>query len=126
MPVYDYKCANHGLFYELAGMEDSSKPMACPSCGKLCARVIMLAPELLDMKTENRQAHQRNETAMNSPVFSTSEYRSEQLAERQARREHKHGKGCGCGDKPIRKSNLIYTAEGNKMFPSMRPWMISH
>ncbi len=47
-------------------------------------------------------------------------------AEQQARREHKHGKGCGCGDKPIRKSNLLYTADGNKMFPSMRPWMISH
>lgn len=122
MPVYDYKCADHGLFYELAAMEDSSKPMACPSCGKLCARVIMLAPEFLDMKKENRQAHQRNEAAMHTPVISTPEYRAEQ----KARREHKHGKGCGCGDKPIRKSNLMYTAEGNKMFPSMRPWMISH
>lgn len=122
MPVYDYKCADHGLFYELASMEDSSKPMACPTCARLCARVIMLAPEFLDMKKENRLAYQRNETAMNAPVFSTPEYRAEQ----KARREHKHGKGCGCGDKPIRKSHLMYTAEGNKMFPSMRPWMISH
>ncbi len=122
MPVYDYKCADHGLFYELAAMEDSSKPMACPTCATLCARVIMLAPEFLDMKKENRLAHQRNETAVHAPVLSTPEYRAEQ----KARREHKHGKGCGCGDKPIRKSNLLFTAEGNKMFPSMRPWMISH
>ena len=78
MPVYDYKCADHGLFYELAAMEDSSKPMACPSCATLCARVIMLAPEFLDMKIENRKAHQRNETAMNAPVFSTPDYRAEQ------------------------------------------------
>jgi putative FmdB family regulatory protein len=122
MPVYDYKCADHGLFYELAAMDDSSKPAACPTCTKLSARVIMVAPEFLDMKKENRAAHARNESAMHAPIFSTPDYRAEQ----QARREHKHGKGCGCGDKPIRKSNLMYTAGGNKMFPSMRPWMISH
>jgi len=122
MPVYDYKCADHGLFYELTSMDDSAKPATCPECKKLCARVIMVAPEFLSMATENRQAHQRNEKAMHSPIMSTSDYRAEQ----KARREHKHGKGCGCGDKPIRKSNLLFTADGNKMFPSMRPWMISH
>ncbi len=122
MPVYDYKCADHGLFYELASTEDSAKPMPCPHCQTLSARVIMVAPEFLSMNAENRQAHARNEQAMHAPVFSTPEYRAEQ----KARREHKHGKGCGCGDKPIRKSNLLYTADGNKMFPSMRPWMISH
>ena len=122
MPVYDYKCADHGLFYELASIDDSSKPAACPECGKWSARVIMLAPEFLDMKAENRKAHARNEEARHAPVFSTPEYR----AEKRARLEHKHGKGCGCGDKPIRKSNLMYTADGKKMFPSMRPWMISH
>ena len=122
MPVYDYKCTTHGLFHELNTMEASSQPCACPTCGSLSARVIMFAPEFLDMKQENRAAHSRNEKAMNEPVFSTPDYRAEQ----KARREHKHGKGCGCGDKPIRKSALMYTADGNKMFPSMRPWMISH
>ena len=122
MPVYDYKCADHGLFHELASMEDSSQPCACPQCGALSARVIMIAPEFLDMRKENRAAHSRNEAAMHQPVMSTPEYRAEQ----QARREHKHGKGCGCGDKPIRQSKLFFTADGNKMFPSMRPWMISH
>ncbi len=122
MPVYDYKCADHGLFYELAAMDDSSKPMACPHCRALCARVIMLAPEFMGMKAENREAHARNEAAQQAPVLSTVDYRAEQ----KARREYKHGKGCGCGEKPIRQSNLMYTAQGNKMFPSMRPWMISH
>lgn len=122
MPVYDYKCADHGLFYELASKEDSAKPMPCPHCQKLSARVIMVAPEFLSMPEEIRQAHSRNERAIHTPIFSTPEYR----AEEKAKREHKHGKGCGCGDKPIRKSNLLYTAGGNKMFPSMRPWMISH
>ncbi len=85
-------------------------------------KIAKLEKMVLDMKQENRMAHARNEQAVHSPVLSTPEYRAEQ----QARREHKHGRGCGCGDKPIRKSNLLYTAEGNKMFPSMRPWMISH
>lgn len=122
MPVYDYKCADHGLFYELASLDESSQPKNCPTCNKQCARVLMVAPEFLAMAKENRAAHARNEKAVHNPIISTPDYRAEQ----QARREHKHGKGCGCGDKPIRKSNLFYTAEGNKMFPSMRPWMISH
>ena len=122
MPVYDYKCANHGLFHELATMEDSSKPCPCPTCGTLAGRVIMISPDYLSMPQETRQAIARNEKAMHEPVHSTPDYRAEQ----KARREHKHGKGCGCGDKPIRKSNVFFTAEGNKMFPSMRPWMISH
>jgi putative FmdB family regulatory protein len=122
MPVYDYKCVEHGIFNELASMEESSSPQACPRCGKLCARVILIAPEFFAMQSEKRAAHTRNEAASHVPIFSTLEYRQEQ----QARRKHQHKHGCGCGDKPIRKSNLLYTAEGNKMFPSMRPWMISH
>lgn len=122
MPVYDYKCAEHGFFYELASMDDAAKPCACPTCGTLSGRVIMLAPEFLGMKAENRQAHGRNEEARHRPKFSTVESRLEE----KARREHKHGKGCGCGDRPIRQSKLWFTADGKKMFPSMRPWMISH
>lgn len=122
MPLYDYKCAQHGLFHELATLEQSALPMPCPNCKALCGRVIMLAPEVLGMKAENRAAHERNERAMHQPIMSSVDSRAEQ----QARHEHKHGKGCGCGDRPIRKSNLLYTAQGEKMFPSMRPWMISH
>ena len=122
MPVYDYKCADHGLFFELATMEASSEPCACPSCGVLSPRVIMVAPEFLGMSAEKRKAKDRNEKAAHQPIFSTTEFRAEQ----QARHQHKHGKGCGCSDKPIRKSALMFTADGNKMFPSMRPWMISH
>ena len=82
----------------------------------------MLAPEFQSMKADNRAAHSRNEKAMHEPVFSTPDYRAEQ----KAKREYMHSKGCGCGDKPIRKSALFFTADGNKMFPTMRPWMISH
>lgn len=117
MPVYDYKCPEHGLFHELATMEDHDKPVACPQCQTLSPRVIMMSPHILDMAPEIRQAIEKNEAARHAPQISTTDSRAEN-AERL-----KHG--CGCKHEK-RTSKLMYTAEGNKMFPSMRPWMISH
>ena len=117
MPVYDYKCAEHGIFYELATMENHAEPAACPQCSKLSPRVIVMAPQVLDMAREKKQAIERNETARHEPQISNSDSRAEN-AERLKR-------GCGC-EHHKRSSKLMYTAEGNKMFPSMRPWMISH
>lgn len=117
MPVYDYKCPQHGLFHELATMADHARPAACPHCGTLSARVIVMAPEILDMAAEKKQAMDRNEAARHEPQFSTTDSRAENED------RLKHGCGCQHHKKP---SRLMYTAEGNKMFPSMRPWMISH
>lgn len=124
MPVYDYKCAEHGLFHQLATFEQSAEPQACPSCGQLAARVIVLPPELKAMSRENHTAHERNETSQHQPVFSTTEARAD-AQERQAH-AHRKGKPCGCHDGGKLRSALMYTADGKKMFPSMRPWMISH
>lgn len=122
MPVYDFKCATHGLFNELKTMDSAGQPCACPHCGVLSPRVILVAPEYLDMKKENRLAHKRNEVATHNPIFSTPDFRAEQ----NAIQKHHRGSKCGCGERPIRQSGLMYTADGNKMFPSARPWMISH
>lgn len=122
MPVYDYKCKAHGLFYALATLDESGDPKPCPQCESPSGRVIMLAPEILGKNPANTAAHSRNEESRHAPRFSNPEQRQEDLA----RRQHKHGKGCGCGQEPISKSKLFYTADGKKMFPSMRPWMISH
>lgn len=119
MPVYDYKCTDHGLFNQLATFEQSAQPCACPQCGQLSARVIVLPPELRGLQAHDHQAMERNERSRHEPVFSTPQER----VERRARHEHKHGKGC-CGE--TRRSALMYTADGKKMFPGMRPWMISH
>ncbi|WP_295875032.1 FmdB family zinc ribbon protein [uncultured Zhongshania sp.] len=129
MPVYDYKCNEHGLFHELASMEQAAMPCACPSCGKLSARVIMIPPEVLAMSPARRQAMAKNEKAVHQPIFSTVDYREDQ-AQRRAHAAAK--KGCGCGDHtahPDRSSlrqKAIYMADGSKVFPSQRPWMISH
>lgn len=117
MPVYDYKCAEHGVFHELATMDDYAKPVACPKCLKFSPRIIIMAPEILDMAPTKRKAMTTNEIAKHEPQYSTIDTRAEN-AERL-----KHG--CGCKHEK-RNSKLFFTAEGNKMFPSMRPWMISH
>lgn len=117
MPVYDYKCAEHGLFYELASIDDHAKPAHCPECQNLSARVIIMSPGILNMPKDKKQAMDRNEAARHEPQHSTSDTRAENAD------KLKHG--CGCTHKK-RSSKLMYTADGNKIFPSMRPWMISH
>lgn len=117
MPVYDYKCQEHGVFHELATFEDFQKPCPCPVCGTLSARIIRLSPELFTMDKDKKHAHETNERAQHEPVFSTSERRQD---------DHQHKHGCGCSKKTTSKSALILTANGEKMFPSDRPWMISH
>lgn len=116
MPVYEYRCKDHGVFYELATVSESDKPCKCPVCQTLSPRIIRIAPEILNMKKETRHAHETNERAQHEPVFSTADRRAH---------DKSHSSGCGCS-KPHKKSNLMYTAQGDKMFPSMRPWMISH
>jgi putative FmdB family regulatory protein len=117
MPVYDYKCPEHGVFHDLATIENHAKPVNCPQCGELSPRVIMVAPEVLAMAPAKRQAIERNEEARHEPQMSTVDSRAENAE------KVKHGCGCTHHKRP---SKLMYTAEGNKMFPTMRPWMISH
>jgi putative FmdB family regulatory protein len=116
MPVYDYKCRDHGLFFELSTMAEAHLPKPCPECQQMAGRVICIAPELLAMPADRKHAFETNEKAQNEPVFSTPERREQ---------DHQHSKGCGCTAKK-RGSKMLYTAAGEKIFPSMRPWMISH
>lgn len=114
MPVYDYKCKDHGVFYGLQTMADYDKPKPCPQCGVACARVILMSPTILNMPNERKKAMEKNERAQHEPLHSTEDQRQH---------DHQHRKQCGCTK---RSSKLMYTARGDKMFPSMRPWMISH
>lgn len=116
MPVYDYKCREHGVFFELATMSESDQPCACPTCGSMAARVIMLPPEILAMQKERKHAHEVNEKNQHEPTHSSKARREE---------DESHSRGCGCETK-LSKSKMLLTARGEKIFPSMRPWMISH
>ena len=117
MPVYDYKCKEHGIFYGLATVEDHSKPTACPNCGALSPRIILVAPNILTMPKNKKKAFEVNEKNKHEPTHSTGERRT---------LDHQHANTCGCSTHTVTKSKLMYTATGEKMFPSMRPWMISH
>lgn len=117
MPLYDYKCREHGLFQELGTMAEAGHPANCPECMALSPRVIVLPPEILAMDPARRKAQARNEKARHEPIISTADQRA---------RDAKHRKSCGCKKKSDGKHMLFYTADGKKMFPSMRPWMISH
>jgi putative FmdB family regulatory protein len=115
MPVYEYKCAQHGLFFDLATMDEAHLPCPCPTCSAMAPRVIMINPAFLDMPQSTKQAHAVNEKAQHEPEHSTKARRED---------DHQHKKGCGCQNKKSR--TMLYTAQGEKMFPSARPWMISH
>lgn len=138
MPVYDYKCPKHGLFHELATMAQAGDPCACPKCGTHSPRVIMIPPEVLAMAPERRKMMATNEKAVNEPIISTLDSRAEAAERRQhaiknaGKKQHgSHHQGCGChsehrGDRSQLKQQVVYLPDGSKVFPSQRPWMISH
>ena len=116
MPVYDYKCREHGVFCDLSTVDNSAEPVGCPTCGVDSARIIRLAPEVLDMHQHDRRAHEVNERNQHAPTYSTNARRKD---------DEQHSQGCGCTAK-LGKSKMLLTGRGEKIFPSMRPWMISH
>ena len=126
MPVYDYKCRQHGLFNELAAMENAANPAPCPTCGAMSGRVILVPPQIRDMAPDKRAAMDRNERARHEPQISTSSSRA--AAREEAR--HVHHSGCGCSSSGKEQSALrqqvVLLPDGSKVFPSQRPWMISH
>lgn len=120
MPLYDYKCKEHGLFHALNTMDRAGEPIACPHCGQPSARIIMIPPEVLAMAPDKRKAMERNERARHEPISSKEQ---EPIIT-----GHKHDKCCG-GHKhktSALSQKAILLADGSKIFPSQRPWMISH
>ncbi|GAB1260215.1 FmdB family zinc ribbon protein [Aurantivibrio plasticivorans] len=141
MPLYDYKCKDHGVFHQLATMADSGKPQACPTCGVASGRIIMIPPEVLAMAPEKRKAMEKNDRARHEPHFSTTDSRAEEAEKKafelkrsgccghRASGAHHRGKPQIIGAAPDQsnlKQQVIYLADGSKVFPSQRPWMISH
>lgn len=126
MPVYDYKCSVHGVFHELTKMADSAKPKACPKCQKLSPRIIMIPPQIFEMAPNQRKAAEKNEKARHSPIISTKDAREEE--KQRIVFESRHSDKCGCGSNHTGslKQQVLYLADGSKIFPSQRPWMISH
>ena len=113
MPTYDYACAGCGGFDAIRPVAQRDAPAACPGCGAAAARVFVAAPRLALLESGARSAIATNERARHEPRSSRDYARL------------KHPAGCGCCSTATRGATLR-GANGNKAFPSKRPWMISH
>lgn len=113
MPTYDYACPACGGFEALRTLSQRDEPAACPDCGTASPRVLSAAPRLAWLDVTTRRAMDVNERARHEPQSSRDYQRL------------RHPAGCGCCS-PGRRSATVTAANGNKTFPSKRPWMISH
>jgi putative FmdB family regulatory protein len=113
MPTYDYACSDCGGFDALRSLADRNQPATCPDCGGASPRAFATAPRLALMDGGTRSAMATNERARHEPQRSGDYARL------------KHPAGCGCCSTGQRGATLK-AANGNKAFPSKRPWMISH
>ena len=114
MPTYDYDCADCGGFEAFRSIAKRDEPCDCPACGSVAARVLS-APRLELLADSTRRALETNERASHQPKRSADGYG-----------RMRHPAGCGCCSTAKRNSATVTGANGQKAFPTKRPWMISH
>ena len=111
MPLYEYACGDCGGFTASNPLSKYREPQPCPGCGSMAERALLSAPALSTMPAATRTAHATNERSAHMPRTS-------------AEAGTRHGVGCSCCS--TGKSNAVKAPDGSKMFPTKRPWMISH
>lgn len=114
MPTYDYACPAHGGFDAFRALGQRNDPAPCPDCGDASPRVFASAPRLALLDGDTRSAIATNERARHEPKRSGDYQRL------------RHPAGCGCCSTASKRSSTLTAPNGNKSFPSKRPWMISH
>jgi len=113
MPLYEYECADCGVFTGFRSMSQAREPLTC-ACGASSPRVIS-APNLAVVGKSQRIAHERNEKSAHHPNFKTRS-------------------SCGCSG-----AHTCHSNGGVKVDPktgeaalqmqtkkTARPWMLSH
>lgn len=106
MPIYQYTCANCGLFEEAAPISRFAEPCDCPTCGASSPRNLLSVPQLSKLTPIARQAHNVNERASDAP---------------------KRAKANGMKPSGPRIGSRAHTGkDGSKMIQGSRPWMLSH
>jgi putative FmdB family regulatory protein len=114
VPTYDYECRDCGGFDAFRSLGQRNEPAACPDCQSPSPRVFASAPRLALLDGSTRSAMDINERARHEPKRSGDYARL------------KHPSGCGCCSTGSKRSATVRAPNGNKAFPSKRPWMISH
>jgi putative FmdB family regulatory protein len=105
MPVYEYECADHGVFEAMNPMARSAEPSPCPSCEVLSLRVLS-TPRLAGMARSTMLAMDRNERSRHEP--------------RLVKREHDHGHGKNKQTKDPTGRPALRASHGS------RPWALEH
>ena len=67
MPIYVYKCAEHGHFETLRSFSEASEEVECPECGVIAERVYTV-PVLPILSKAKRKVHETNERARHEPT----------------------------------------------------------
>lgn len=116
MPAYQYLCDACGYFELIRPMSQSGQDTHCPDCSSMASRIIASAPFIGAGSNRGIIASSINERAQHEPAVSSQIEKP------------RHGPGCGCcgGSDSRISSKTMKNAAGDKMFPSKRPWMISH
>jgi len=101
MPLYEYECAEHGIFDAFRPFAESDQTEDCPECGVASQRQLSL-PRTRQMAAHTLTAMSRNEQSAYSPRVC--------------------GSGCGHShakaDGPPKPKRQAYTGS--------RPWVIEH
>jgi putative FmdB family regulatory protein len=66
MPIYEYDCAEHGVFEVHRAVADFAAPGVCPACGRSSMRVLS-PPRLRCTPATHRIANERNERSQHEP-----------------------------------------------------------
>lgn len=120
MPVYQYDCADCGVFEVRRPMSQWQRPAECPGCGVSRPRVIC-APHIRGGRSASRfKLEERNERSAFEPKLVQHVGRKNQDLEDQGytkhrNRGHKHGHGHGHGHE-----------HSHGHAGAHRPWMVGH
>jgi putative FmdB family regulatory protein len=68
MPLYEYECADHGVFESQRAMSDYASAGTCPTCGRVAPRIVSLSGGACVERSE-RIARDRNEQSRHEPSF---------------------------------------------------------
>lgn len=106
MPIYEYRCEEHGDFSYQRSIQDRNEELNCPDCGSITERIIS-APSLSLMNNTNRKAWARNEKSAHEPIRKKKHVCSHSC-------NHDHG------------SSHTKKTEFMQASTKSRPWMLGH
>lgn len=119
MPVYQYDCADCGVFEARRPMSQWQRLASCPSCGSSRPRLIS-APHIRgDRSASHFKVEERNERSAFEPKLVHHVGRKNQDLEDQGYTKHRNRQGTGARHKHDHGHHHGHAS-------AHRPWMVGH